>query len=317
MDSATPPRNAAIKTTQLTKHYRGVEALTDLSITVPTGSIYGFLGPNGSGKTTTIRLLLAFIRATSGSAAILGHDCWQDCVNARRQIGYLVPANAFYPEMKGQDQLDYAAKLSGRAPVLRDRVLEALALDQQALERKVHEYSRGMRQKLSITAAMQHDPDLLILDEPTEGLDPLVRRNLEELLRERHRAGRTIFMSSHDLPEVERLCDMVAIVRRGRLVAEEEVATLKERQLRRVAVTFRGETPAALQQLPVVRSLIHQNGRLEMLVERDLNPVLALLGQYPVEDLLISEPGLDEIFAEFYQDEEPASPAPAQVVGQE
>src|SRR5215204_4791259 len=189
MHAASEP---AISVRNLSKRYGTVYALADASITVPRGKVYGFLGPNGAGKTTTIRLLMGFIKPTSGSAQLFGHDCWNDGLNARRDLGFLVTADALYSDMSGVAQLDYAAKLSRRSAVLRDQLLDALELSRDVLQRKLGSYSKAMR----------HDPGLLILDEPTDGLDPLIQRNFEQLLLGLRDQGRTIFMSSHDLAEV-------------------------------------------------------------------------------------------------------------------
>ncbi|MGH2603920.1 MAG: ABC transporter ATP-binding protein, partial [Dehalococcoidia bacterium] len=165
---------AVIATSGLSKRYGRIDALSRLDLAVPGGVIYGFLGPNGAGKTTAIRLLMGFVRPSAGRAEIFGHDTWREGVAARRDLGFLVTAEALYPDLSGRDQLDYAVGISGRPPVLRRRLLEALELSDDALGRRLGSYSKGMRQKLALTAALQHDPALLILDEPTDGLDPLI-----------------------------------------------------------------------------------------------------------------------------------------------
>ena len=217
----------AIETAGLTKSYSGVDALSDLSLTVERGSIYGFLGPNGAGKTTTIRLLMGFIKPTSGYAQMFGCDCWRDGVRARSHVGYLVQSEALFPDLSGADQLRFAEQLSGQGAPLQDRLLDLLELSRSDLSRQLRTYSKGMRQKLALIAAAQHDPELLILDEPTDGLDPLIQRAFEAHLLDRHAAGRTIFMSSHDLGEVDRLCQIVAIVRAGQLVQEASIHDLR------------------------------------------------------------------------------------------
>ena len=287
-------------TSGLTKRYGDIAALTDVHLRVPSGSIYGFLGPNGAGKTTTIRCLMGFIRPTSGNARIFGRDCWADGVEARRDVGFLVTADALYPDMTGTAQLDYAARLSGRAPVVREEVREALELDRAALVRRLGTYSKGMRQKLALIAAMQHDPALLVLDEPTDGLDPLIQRNFEELLRRRRDSGRTIFMSSHDLAEVERTCEKVAVVRSGRVVDEQTIDGLRARHRRRATVVFADAVPegfAALPQVVVVRT----EGRMvEATLDADLDPVLRYLAGHAIADLTISPPSLEDIFMGYY-----------------
>ncbi len=292
-----------IETTALTKRYGEIAALTDLHLAVPEGSIYGFLGPNGAGKTTAIRLLMGFIRASSGSARIFGHDVWAEGVAARRDLGFLVTPDAFYPDMTGIAQLDYLAHLSGKPPVLRDRFLDTLELGRDALRRRLGSYSKGMRQKLALTAAFQHDPALLILDEPTDGLDPLIQRGFEELLRELRDRGRTIFMSSHDLAEVERTCERVAVVRGGRLVAEETVEGLKRLQRRTIEVTFGGEAPPDLALVPRVTIVSREGRRARLAFEGDLNPLLRFLAGHDVADLILAPPRLEDVFMAFYGDD--------------
>jgi ABC-2 type transport system ATP-binding protein len=297
---AEPPAIAAVG---LSKRYGTIAALTDLTMTVAPGTIYGFLGPNGAGKTTTIRLLMGFIKPSAGSAAIWGHDSHRDGVAARRDIGYLVVPGALYPDMTGRALLDYTAELSERAPTVRGLLLDALELGAEALDRRLGTYSRGMRQKLALVAACQHDPSLLILDEPTDGLDPLIQRNFESYLRERRDRGRTIFMSSHDLAEVERICERVAIVRGGRLVAEESVAGLQHLQRRIATVTFAGEVPFGLETIPGVAVRNRAGLRVELMVDQDVNPLLRFLADHPVADFLLTAPRLEDIFMAFYGDE--------------
>lgn len=295
-DSGAGP---AISTNGLTKTYTGVEALSDLNLTVERGAIYGFLGPNGAGKTTTIRLLMGFIKPTRGQALLLGHDPWSDGVRARAGVGYLVQSDALFPELTGADQLEFAEKLSGNGAPLRGRLLELLELSQAALDRRLKTYSKGMRQKLALVAAAQHDPELLILDEPTDGLDPLIQRAFESHLLERHAAGRTIFMSSHDLGEVDRLCERVAIVRGGRLVQEESIERLRAQHRRRAEVVF--VQPLSEEIAIPGAEIVERSGRtLSLLVDRDPNDLLAFLAAYPVESVTIAPPSLNDIFAGFY-----------------
>ena len=286
----------------LSKRYGEVLALADLDLDVPAGIVYGFLGPNGAGKTTAIRCLLGFVKPSAGSAAILGHDTWRDGVNARRDLGYLVPPDAFYPDMTGHAQLDYLARLSGKPPALRAAMLDALELGDDALGRRIGAYSKGMKQKLALVAAFQHDPALLILDEPTDGLDPLIQRAFEDILRELRDRGRTIFMSSHDLAEVERTCERVAVVRGGRLIAEETVAGLTRRNRRIARVVFAADPPPDLVLVPHVAVVEHVGRRVELAVERDVNPLLRFLAQHEVAELSLSPPSLEDVFLAFYGD---------------
>jgi ABC-2 type transport system ATP-binding protein len=296
-----PSDVAAISTTNLTKRYGPVTALAGIDLVVPSGVTYGFLGPNGAGKTTTIRLLMGFIQATSGVARIWGHDCWRDGVRARSDLGFLVPADALYPDMTGQALLDYMAALSGKPPVLRPLLLDALELGQDALNRRLHTYSKGMKQKLALTAAIQTNPALLVLDEPTDGLDPLIQRSFEEVLRNLRDRGVTVFMSSHDLAEIERTCQRVAIIRDGHIVAEEAIDDLKQRHRRIAEVTFAGEPPPEIDLLTGIEMLQRDGGRVVIALEGDMTPLLRFLaGRDDVVDLLLSPPRLEDIFLGYY-----------------
>ncbi len=291
----------AIVTSALTRQFNGVTALDSVSFEVEAGSIFGFLGPNGAGKTTAIKLLLGFIRPSSGSSTIFGHDTWHDGVVARQSIGYLVPADSFYPEMSGRSQLDLAADLSrSRAPRRRE-LLNALELSERDLDRKLGKYSKGMKQKLALVAAAQHDPPLLILDEPTDGLDPIIQRNFEDYLRDIHNQGHTVFMSSHDLAEVERLCQVVAIVREGKLVALEQMSELQDRRLRQVTFTMADETVPEFQVIVGVTSVWRDGERFILGVEGNINPLIDALSGLQIDGLTITPPSLDDIFMTFYR----------------
>ena len=292
----------AIETSGLTKTYAGVDALSDLSLTVERGALYGFLGPNGAGKTTTIRLLMGFIKPSRGSSRMFGCDSWADGVHARRQVGYLVQSESLFPELTGADQLAFAATLSGSGAPLQAKLVDLLELSQAALGRKLKTYSKGMRQKLALIAAAQHDPELLILDEPTDGLDPLIQRAFEAHLHDRHAAGRTIFMSSHDLGEVDRLCERVAIVRGGKLVQEASIEGLRAQHHRRAEVVFAHPLDDRVE-LPGAEVLKRDGRTLALLVDLDPNPLLAFLAQCQVESVTIAPPSLNDIFAGFYETE--------------
>ena len=297
----TQPAAATIATTNLTKRYGALIALDGINLTVPSGVTFGFLGPNGAGKTTTIRLLLGFIRPTAGIARINGHDCWRDGVNARAEVGYLVPAEALYPDMPGRALLDYSAALSGKPPLLRRLLLDALELGEDALERRLNTYSKGMKQKLALTAAIQTNPALLVLDEPTDGLDPLIQRAFEDVLGQLRRQGTTIFMSSHDLAEVERTCERVAIIRDGSIVAEETIEELKGHHRRMVEVTFRGEPPPGIDALPGIAVVGREGSRVCLTLEGSAIPLLRFLAsREDVIDLLLSSPRLEDIFLGYY-----------------
>jgi ABC-2 type transport system ATP-binding protein len=290
-----------IETESLCKAYDEIRALNEISLQVPEGSIFGFLGPNGAGKTTTIRILMGFTRATSGRATVFGHDSWADGVAVRSRIGYLVTADALYPDLSGDDQLAFAASISGREPVWRGRLLDALELDRKILDRRLGTYSKGMRQKLALVASAQHAPELLVFDEPTDGLDPLIQRNFAELLRDFRAEGTTVFMSSHDLGEVERLCDHVAVVRAGRLIAGGSMAELKQQYAQRVEVTFADAVPGGIDDIVGAR-LIERNGTMVTLhVDHDFNSMLRFLAGHDVVRMEIRPPELQEVFMSYYE----------------
>ncbi len=221
----------ALETHGLGKTYRGgVVGIKALSLALPAGEVAGFVGPNGSGKTTTIRLLLDLLRATEGRATLLGLDSRRDSIEVRRRVGFLPGDLAFHGGLGGRETLDFYASLRpSRPPVLRAELLDRLGLDATVLARRVSTYSTGMRRKLGLAIALQHDPALAILDEPTTGLDPLVRRRYHDAIRawKARGAGRALFLCTHDMLEVEALCDRVLVVREGRLVADRRVEEMK------------------------------------------------------------------------------------------
>jgi ABC-2 type transport system ATP-binding protein len=281
-----------------------VRALEDLSIEVRDGEIFGFLGPNGAGKSTTIRLLLGFLHPSAGSASVLGLDVVRDSVEIRRRTGYLPGGIALYDTMSGEDLLDYLGDLTGRPPARRQDLCDRLEMPPATLRRQVRDYSRGMRQKMGIIQALQHDPELAILDEPTEGLDPLMQRAFYAILDDLQAAGRTIFFSSHVLSEVERVCDRVAIVRRGRLAALEDVDALLARRKRNVEMRVDGATPA-LDGVPGVLAVeVLPDGQITCQLEGDVGPFLAAIRDVRVVDLTIEPAHLEEAFLELYHDEE-------------
>ena len=303
----------AIETAGLTKQYGHqvptlplgrpprslVHALNDLSISVRRGEIFGFLGPNGAGKSTTIRLLLGYLHPSAGRATVLGLDAVRESVAIRRRVGYLPGGIALYDGMTGEDVLDYLGRLYGREPTRRRHLVERLELSERTLRRKVRDYSRGMRQKLGIIQALQHDPELAILDEPSEGLDPLMQRAFYAILEELRHEGRTIFFSSHVLSEVERVCDRVAIIRRGELVALQDVASLLAQRRRHVEMRLAGPAPV-LVDVPGVSGVALRDGRLTCQLEGDVAPFLRAIAGAPISDLTIEPAHLEEAFLEFY-----------------
>jgi ABC-2 type transport system ATP-binding protein len=315
---ATP----AIETIGLTKQYGGlaasiappgrfhptaVRALEDLAIDVRQGEIFGFLGPNGAGKSTAIRLLLGFLHPTAGRASVLGYDTVRDSVEIRRRVGYLPGGIAFWDNLTGERLLDELAGLSGRPPIRRAALLDRLELSAATLRRPVRDYSRGMRQKLGIIQALQHDPELAILDEPSEGLDPLMQRAFYEILDALRGEGRTIFFSSHVLSEVERVCDRVAIIRLGRLVALEDVPALLARRKRNVELRL-GGPPPVLAGVPGVSEIETGDGWLSCRLEGDVGPFVAAIAGCVIHDMTIEPARLEEAFLEFYEGDLEATP---------
>ncbi|MDP8904498.1 MAG: ABC transporter ATP-binding protein [Chloroflexota bacterium] len=285
------------------RRHETVRALSHVTVSVNDGEIFGFLGPNGAGKTTMIRLLLGFIHPSSGSARVLGHDIVSDNLAIRAATGYLPGGIALYDTLTGEQVLDYLGRLYRRGTPLREELLDRLELSRRTLRRLVRDYSRGMRQKIGIIQALQHDPDLAILDEPTEGLDPLMQRAFYEVLEGRRRAGRTIFFSSHVLSEVERVCDRVAIVRAGELVALSDVSELLARRRRYVEMRLVDEPPL-LDGVPGVTNLRVADGRLTCNLEGDVRPFLAAIHGAGITDLTIEPARLEEAFLEYYAEED-------------
>ena len=297
---------AAIAAEGLTKHYaaggRPIRALEDVTLEVREGEIFGFLGPNGAGKSTFIRLLLGFLHATAGGASVLGLDIARDSVAIRARTGYLPGGIALYDGLTGERQLDYLAALSGRPSVRRAELCDRLELSERTLGRPIRDYSRGMRQKIGIVQALQHDPELAILDEPSEGLDPLMQRAFYDILDGLRADGRTIFFSSHVLSEVERVCDRVAVVRAGRLVAVEDVGTLLARRRRKVAIRLSGPVPQ-LEAVAGVANLVVEGDLVTCDLEGDPRAFLAALAGAPVADLTIEPARLEDAFLELYEGE--------------
>lgn len=286
---------------RLTRSYGRRRGVIDLTFTVPEGEVFGFLGPNGAGKTTTIRQIMGLLRPTSGSARVFGLDCWRESTAVKARIGYLPGDLHLYEHLTGAEFLDFCAAFRPRASAQRRHELaDRLELD---LRQRIKHLSKGSRQKLAIVQALMHDAPLLLLDEPSSGLDPLMQATFIALLREEQARGKTIVLSSHVLPEVERIAQRVAIIRDGRLVAVEDVARLNALRQRRVQVVLR--EPVALERfaaLAGVRVLASdpEGLHLDLAVRGDLAPLLRVLSDLHLDDLLVAPQDLESVFMHYY-----------------
>lgn len=301
----------AITVSHLTKRYGKARGIDDVSFEVQPGEIFGFIGPNGAGKSTTIRTLLGLIRKTSGDAKILGLDIVRDHVEIMRHVGYLPSEVFYYDGMRARDLFKYAASFypgdhSARIAELSKR----LELDPNM---KIEDMSLGNRKKVGIIQGLLHNPEVIILDEPTSGLDPLMQRTFFDLIREESRRGATVLFSSHILSEVQRICDRVAIIREGKLVAVRSIDELRRSAVKRVTLTMvsdsgSGDSEARttdywskqLTAAPGLRDLTSEDGKISFLYDRGANQLIDLLGGLNLTDVEIAEPGLEEIFMHYY-----------------
>jgi ABC-2 type transport system ATP-binding protein len=295
---------AIIEVRQLTKRYGSARGVEDLTFEVGRGEAFGFLGPNGAGKTTTIRTILDFIRPTSGSIRVFGMDPRREGVKVHRRVGYLPGELALYERMTGEDFLRSFAELRGldvhdadtwsRTIDLADRI----DLD---LSRRIHELSHGNKQKVGLAQAFMHEPDLLILDEPTQGLDPLVQQIFYAMIQEERERGAAVFLSSHVMPEVERVCDRVGIIRQGRLALVADIADLKAKALRSIEIHFdqpvQGST---FERLPGVRDVSTHGDSVLLNVEGPVDAVIKEAAAHRVISIETREPSLEEAFLAFY-----------------
>jgi ABC-2 type transport system ATP-binding protein len=295
---------AAIETSLLGKTYGETRALVELSVRVEPGQVFGFLGPNGAGKTTTIRMLLGLQRPTTGEAQVLGLDAWAESVEVHRRVGYLPGELALYPRLSGRQHVDRFARARGERDLsFAGQLCERFAV---VLDRPARELSKGNRQKLGLVLAFMHRPELLILDEPTSGLDPLMQDEFERLVRETVAEGRTVFLSSHGLDEVQRLADRVALIRSGRLVATDTVESLRQSTPLRIEARFRRPVePDLFAHLEGVTVGARDGGRITLQVTGPIAPVLTAIAERDPVDILSRHADLDELFLELYR--EPAA----------
>ena len=284
----------AIKTVGLTKYYGSSRGIIGLNLSVEAGECFGFIGPNGAGKSTTIRTLLGLISPTAGSAQIFGKDIGKEKEAILQEVGYLPSEALFYPGMKVRDILKFSADLRRKDCAEEARALsDRLQLD---TSRKVDELSFGNRKKAAIVCALQSDPALLILDEPTGGLDPLMQREFFDILRERNRKGATVFLSSHVLSEVQRNCTRAAVIREGKIIACDSVDALAKTNAKRISVRGRVD----LEGLDGIRDRKAVENGVSFLYSGDMNRLIQRLSEGEISDLSVSEPDLEEIFLHYY-----------------
>jgi ABC-2 type transport system ATP-binding protein len=293
---------AIIETEQLTKSYGAHRGIVEVDLTVEHGEVFGFLGPNGAGKTTTIRTVLDLIRPTSGRALVFGIESTVDPVAIHRRIGYLSGEFSLYDRLTGAQTIEYFANLRGGVdPAYQGSLLERLDLDPS---RRYREYSKGNKQKVGLIIALQHRPELLILDEPTAGLDPLVQQEVFKLVLEARAEGRTVFFSSHVISEVERTCDRVAIIREGRLARVDRVDALRDLAVHHVELRFTGPVPVeAFSAIPGVSKVTAEEHVLRMQVSGPIGPVVREAARFELADFVSREPNLEEIFLAEYGQE--------------
>ena len=295
--------SAVIQLDGLTKHYGSARGIVDVDLEVNEGEVFGFLGPNGAGKTTTIRLVLDLIRPSSGTARVFSLDARRDATQIHARTGYMPGELALYDGLTGAEMLRFAANLRGgvRWPFV-EELAERLDCD---LSRPIGTLSTGNKHKVGLIHALMHRPELLILDEPTSGLDPIVQREFHRILDEVRAEGRTVFLSSHILPEVESVCDRVGIIRAGRLVAIEEIAKLKGKSLHIIEVTFEEPVPDAAFAEAGIDIVRLDDSTVRLQVREHLDDVIKAIARYPVVALRTEQPSLEDVFLAYYEEEAP------------
>ena len=299
-------RMSAIVARNLTKWYGTTRGVDDLNLEVYRGEVFGFLGPNGAGKTTTIRLLLDFIRPTRGEASVLGLDCQRHSVRVRRRVGYVPGEFTLYENLTGNQFLRFIAGL--RRGVDQNTVRDLARRLDCDLQRPIRQLSHGNKQKVCIIQALMNEPEVLLMDEPTTGLDPLLQQEFFEIISEVQAKGRTVFFSSHVLSEVERVCERVAIIREGRILRISKVSELKAKAMRRLAITFREPVSNDIfSNVPNVSEVVTEANRLYCTVHGPLDSFIKTLSAYEVNDMISQEPSLEDVFLQFYKKDSDAA----------
>lgn len=306
--------DAVIETRKLTKSYGKARGIIDVDLRVEEGEVFGFIGPNGAGKSTTIRTLLSLIHKTSGEAYIFGLDCQRESTRILADVGYLPSEVFYYDKMRAIDLLNYSASFYHKDCLKRIKELaEALELD---LHRKIEDMSLGNKKKVGIVQGLLHSPRLIILDEPTSGLDPLMQKTFFDLIRAENKRGATVLFSSHILSEVQRICDRVAIIKDGRIVSTQSIASLQQNAVKRISLTARAPIVRATLNFPGTRSVEVDGAHANFMFEGDCNTLLAKLGGIQLANVDITEPTLEEVFMHYYTDDAPVSGVPVGQVQQ-
>tara|TARA_Y100001960_G_scaffold147254_1_gene155832 strand:+ start:550 stop:1464 length:915 start_codon:yes stop_codon:yes gene_type:complete len=299
-----PDEETVIDFTGVTKQFRSTKALDEVNLTLKKGEILGFLGPNGAGKTTAIRIMTGFIKPTSGTVYFLGKDAWLNRAEIAAHVGFVPDSINTYQISSGIDLLEYWSGLQGSDPVLRKELLKRLDFPTSALSKPVRTYSQGMAKKLSIVQALQSDPSVIILDEPTTSLDPLVQQTLFSILKEFKSKGSTVFMSSHNLNDVQRVCDRIAMINNGSIIAEGDVSKMIDNAERSVEIKFSSRETPDLSKITGVTNVIVENEIVRLNVKGSIKHLLQALKTQSVDDLAIERPNLDSVFLSYYETEE-------------
>lgn len=290
----------AIQISDLTKRYGKDRGIENINLQVEEGEIFGFIGPNGAGKSTTIRVLLNLLFPTGGSARIMGLDILRDSKKIRAQTGYIPSEVNPWPDMTAREFLRYSASFYGIAHDAK-KIPELMEMFDVEPGRKISDLSSGNRKKLSIIQSFLHTPALLIVDEPTTGLDPLMQSRFFDILRSENRRGMTVFFSSHSLSDVQMLCGRVAIIREGRIVNVEAIEALRKKQLKKIRIEFVDRIPEILTGMPGMKNGVNVSGKaMEFIWSGDMNGLIAALSGKEIADMTVEEPSLEEIFMHYY-----------------